>query len=236
MKKIEVIGGKSPSKTLKVEAMKYLNEDPSKEKYLFHKYLSYTGVYREKIGGKTYYIKVSQPKTISRGLKKRLGIKTPRALNYYEMSKKLEAIGVNIVAPDYVFIDKRKSIFRKNISFSWDFKEKYDIEGEYLLKNLLEKNIGDEEVIDKWIYRYLEIIVKMTKHYYYHQDPNFFNFFFKGEEIYMIDLDDIKDIGGEDRERLLNVSKSLKKALEDLKLSEEKLTEYLEYFNRRLSC
>ena len=234
MKKIEVIGDRAPSKILKDEALRYLNEDPAKERYLFHKYLSYTGVYREEIEGKTYYIKVSQPKTVSRGLKKRLGVKKPRALNYYDLSKKLEAIGVNVVAPDYVFIDKRKSVFRKNISFSWDFKEKYGIEGEYLLKNLLETT-RDEATLDRWIYRYLEVIINMTKHYFYHQDPNFFNFFFKGEEIYMIDLDDIKDVGKEDKERLANASKSLGKALKDLKLSEEKFVEYLEYFNRKVS-
>ncbi len=235
MKKIEVIGDKDPSKVLRAEALKYLNEDLSKEKYLFHKYLSYTGVYKEKIEGKTYYIKVSQPKTVSRGLKKRLGVKKPRALNYYELSKKLEAVGVNVVAPDYVFIDKRKVIFRKNISFSWDFKEKYNIEGEYLLKNLLEVNREDEKLVDKWIYRYLEVIINMTKHYFYHQDPNFFNFFFKEEEIYMIDLDDIKDVGREDKERLANVSKSLGKALKDLNLPEKKYVEYLEYFNSNMN-
>lgn len=234
MEKIQVIGDREPSNVLLEEALKYFNEDPEKEKYLFHKYLSYTGVYREKIEGKTYYIKVSQPKTVSRGLKKRLGVKKPRALHYYDLSKKLQEIGVNVVAPDYVFIDKRKTIFRKNISFSWDFKEKYGIEGDYLLKNLLEAS-KDEKILDKWIYRYLEVIINMTKHHFYHQDPNFFNFFFKDEEIYMIDLDDVKDIGREDSERLANVSKSLGKALKDLNLSEKKHTEYLEYFNGKMS-
>ena len=51
----------------------------------------------------------------------------------------------------------------------------------------------------------------------------------------MIDLDDIKDVGRENKERLGNASKSLGKALKDLKLSEEKFVEYLGYFNRKVS-
>ncbi|GLI55165.1 hypothetical protein PM10SUCC1_06800 [Propionigenium maris DSM 9537] len=231
MKKIQVIGYKDPSNILMEEALKYLNEESSKEKYLFHKSLPYLSVYKEKIEGKTYYIKVSKPKTVSRGIKKRIGVKLPRATKYYELSKKLEALGINIVAPEYVFVDKSKMVFRKNVSFSWDFKERYGIEGEYHLITLLEENIDDEKVVDKWIYKYLDIILKMIKSYYYHQDPNFYNFFYNKNEIHMIDLDDIKESKNKNTERLETVRKKVKKNLEGLGLSNEKLKEYFHYFD-----